>query len=107
MTIELNRCESNILTSRPAAECAGATILAWNAVATGGDGVQAGGTTGVATRDDGAAIDEVKAWLSLSNSGCCIFTMVMCVDSCGFSEDFDFTVFPTLLACQHPAVSLL
>ena len=45
------------LKNRPAAELAGAIILAWNAAATGRDGVREGGTTGVATHDDRATIN--------------------------------------------------
>ena len=39
--------------------CGDGTILAWNAVLTGRDGVPAGGTTGVTVRDSGAATNKV------------------------------------------------
>ena len=44
--------------SRPAVERVNATTLAYNAAATGRDGVRAGGTTGMAKRKNGATTNK-------------------------------------------------
>ena len=43
---------------RPAAECAGTTVLAWNAPETGRDSVQTGVTMGVVACDDNATMHK-------------------------------------------------
>ena len=61
------------LDSRPAAECAGATILAWNAAATDQDVVRAGGTTGQAVRDNGVTTNEAPR--ADEEAGCGVATV--------------------------------